>query len=108
MNSPFARAHQRMNRIVAARLTDGTGSFTAGDGTRLTCLQLTVDSSFEMGGVMETLTGNIKAVSAPKAQLQGVTPARGDWFELDGKRYLVEDTLSDDHHFPVYACQEIT
>lgn len=108
MNSPFARAHQRMNHILASRLSDGTGSFTASDGTRLTCLQLAVDSSFEMGGVMETLTGNIKAVSVPKAQLQGVTPARGDWFELAGNRYMIEDTLSDDQHFPVYACQEIT
>jgi hypothetical protein len=105
--SLFSKAHQRMNRIVATRLTDGTGSFTAADGTRIGCLQLAVDSRFEMSGVVETLTGNIKAVSVPKPQLQGVTPVRGDWFELGGKRYLVEDTLSDDHHFPVFACQEM-
>lgn len=102
----FSRAHKRMNRTIATRLTDGVGSFHTQEGQRITGLQLAVDSTFELSGVMETLTGNIKAVTAPKGQMQGLTPVRGDWFEMCGTRYLVEDTLSDDQHFPTYACQE--
>lgn len=103
----LSRAHKRMNRTIADRLTDGVGSFHTPEGQRITGLQLAVDSTFQLSGVMETLTGNIKAVTAPKTQMQGLTPARGDWFEMCGKKYLVEDTLSDDQYFPTYACQEV-
>lgn len=102
----FARAHQRMNHIIAARLSDGTGCFVAATGVRVSGLQLSIDSKFELAGALETLTASIKAVTVPKDQMRGVKPARGDRFELNGKCYLVEDTLSDDQHFPVYACQE--
>lgn len=103
----FSRAHKRMNGIIADRLTDGTGCFVSVSGERASGLQLAVDSQFELGGVMETMTGNIKAVTVSKAQMCGLVPVRGDWFEMCGKRYMVEDTLSDDHYFPTYACQEM-
>lgn len=106
--SIFKGAHARMNFILSERLNDGTGTFTGSDGTTRTGLRLIIDSSFEMAGVLETLTGNIKAVSVAKTQMADAVPVRGDYFELCGKRYLIEDTLSDDQHFPVFACQELT
>lgn len=106
--SIFSRAHRRMNRIIEQRLSDGPGSFHAANGIILTGLHLTIDSSFEMAGVMERLAGSIKAVSVSTRQLKGAKPVRGDHFELCGKRYMIEDTLHNDAYFPVYACQETT
>lgn len=106
MSSPFARAHQRMNRIINTRLSDGTGSYVGQQGQRINCLSLSVDSKFEMGGVLETLTGNTKAVTVASNQLR-THAVRGDWFELHGKKYMVEETLFDDGHFATYACQEL-
>lgn len=106
--SRFSRATQRMDKIIADRLNDGVGTFTAASGARVVGLELMIDSSFAMSGVMEILTGNIKAVTAKASQLNGIKPVRGDRFELCGKRYIVEDTLSDDAHFPIFACMERT
>lgn len=102
----FARAHRRMNGIIEERLSDGTGSFHAINGITLTGLHLTIDSSFELGGVLEKLSGSVKAISVSTRQLRGAKPVRGDHFELCGKRYMIEDTLHNDANFPVYACQE--
>lgn len=106
--SRFSRATQRMDKVIANRLSDGLGSFSSASGERAACLELMVDSSFAMSGVMEILTGNIKAVTVKASQMNGIKPVRGDLFELSGKRYIVEDTLSDDAYFPVYACMERT
>lgn len=106
--SLFTKAHRRMNRVISERMMDGTGTFTSAAGATRSGLQLAIDSSFELAGVLETLTGNIKAVTVAASQLAGVKPVRGDWFELCGKRYMIEDTLSDDHYFPTYACQELS
>ena len=104
--SRFSRAHQRMNRVIEQRMADGTGSFQSAGGVSITGLHLAVDSSFELAGVMEKLAGSVKAISVSTRQLKGAKPVRGDHFELCGKRYMIEDTLHNDAHFPVYACQE--
>lgn len=105
--SMFTKAHSRMNRVISKRMRDTTGTFRSAEGQSVSGLQLMIDSNFELAGVMEVLTGNIKAVSVHRPQLGDLTPVRGDIFESCGKRYMIEDTLSDDSYFPVYACQEL-
>lgn len=104
--SRFKRAMQRMDNVIAAQLTDGVGEFRDGNGTVRHGLQLMIDSKVEMAGVVEMLTGGIKAVTVRVSELCGSKPIRGGVFLLGQTRYIVEDTLSDDGYFATYACME--
>lgn len=104
--SRFERAMQRMNKTIAVQLNDGIGEFRDGNGTVRNGLQLMIDSKVEMAGVVEMLTGGIKAVTVRASELCGSRPSRGSVFKLNQTSYIVEDTLSDDGYFATYACME--
>lgn len=104
--SRFDRAMQRMNKQIAAELSDGVGEFIGGDGVTLRGLRMMIDSKVEMAGVVEALTGGIKAVTVCVSELCGAKPMRGCIFRSGGAGYIVEDTLLDDGYFATYACME--
>lgn len=104
--SRFKRAMQRMDKTIAVQLNDGIGEFRDGNGTVRHGLQLMIDSKVEMAGVIEMLTGGIKAVTVRVSELCGSKPVRGGVFLLGQTRYIVEDTLTDDGYFTTYACME--
>lgn len=104
--SRFKRAMQRMDKTIAVQLNDGIGEFIDGNGTVRRGLQLMIDSKVEMAGVVEMLTGGVKAVTVRVSELCGSRPIRGGVFKLDQTSYIVEDTLSDDGYFATYACME--
>ena len=104
--SRFKRAMQRMDNAIAAQLNDGIGEFRDGNGTVRRGLQLMIDNKVDMAGVVEMLTGGVKAVTVRVSELCGSKPIRGNVFKLDQTSYIVEDTLSDDGYFATYACME--
>ncbi|WP_205342220.1 hypothetical protein [Denitrificimonas caeni] len=104
--SRFERAMQRMNKAITSQLNDGIGEFVDGNGTVRQGLHLMIDSKIEMAGVVEMLTGGIKAVTVRVPELCGSKPSRGGVFKLNQTRYIVEDTLTDDGYFATYACME--
>lgn len=104
--SRFKRAMQRMDNAIAAQLNDGVGEFRDASGTVRHSLQLLVDNKVEMAGVVEMLTGGIRAVTVRVSELCGSKPIRGSIFQLDRIQYIVEDVLVDDGYFATYACME--
>lgn len=104
--SRFERAMQRMDKTIAAQLHDGIGEFSDASGTVRHGLQLMVDNKVEMAGVVEMLTGGIKAVTVRTSELCGLKPSRGGVFRLNRASYIVEDALTDDGQFATYACME--
>lgn len=104
--SRFERAMQRMNKAIATQLIDGIGEFRDGNGTVRRGLQIMIDSKVEMAGVVEMLTGGVKAVTVRVSELCGSRPSRGGVFKLNQTSYIVEDTLADDGYFATYACME--
>ena len=104
--SRFKRAMQRMDKTIAVRLNDGVGEFRDGNGTVRRNLQLQIDNKVDMAGVVEMLTGGVKAVTVLVSELCGSKPIRGSIFQLDRIQYIVEDVLVDDGYFATYACME--
>lgn len=104
--SRFTRATQRMDKTIATQLHDGIGEFSDANGAVQRGLQLMVDNKVEMAGVVEMLTGGVKAVTVRVSELCGLKPSRGGVFKLNQYRYIVEDTLADDGYFATYACME--
>lgn len=104
--SRFKRAMQRMDNAIAARLNDGVGEFRDGNGTVRRNLQLQIDNKVDMAGVVEMLTGGVKAVTVRVSELCGSKPIRGGVFLLGQTRYIVEEVLVDDGYFATYACME--
>ncbi|MDY0207467.1 MAG: hypothetical protein RBR82_12720 [Pseudomonas sp.] len=106
MESKFARSLDRMNRTIAARLSDIKGSYDSKDGAIVNSIDLMIDSSVVIGGVEQTFAAGTFAISFPVCQL--IKAARGGVFTAGSRSYIVEEPISNDGRYATYACMEIT
>lgn len=106
MESKFARSLDRMNRTIAARLSDIKGSYDSKDGAIVNSVDLMIDSSVVIGGAEQVFASGTFAISFPVSQLAKAT--RGGVFTACGRSYVVEEAISNDGQYATYACMEIT
>lgn len=95
----------RMHSRVFAHLNDGCGSYTPPRGGAPTCdIQLIVDHNLERAGAEGVFRTDATGITFRKVCLARVE--RGGMFEWCGRRFIVEDEISDDGHVVTVACME--
>ena len=104
MESKFARSLDRMNRTIAARLSDTKGDYDSKDGLLVKNIDLMIDSSVVLGGVEQVFAAGTFAISFPVCQLAKAT--RGGVFTVGARSYIAEEQISNDGRYATYACME--
>lgn len=95
----------RMQKHVVAALKDGHAQYLApGNVPPINCIEVIVEHNLVQNGPQGLWRSDAIGISFRAAQLARVH--QGGVFVIDGKRYMVEDTLSDDGTWIVAACME--
>jgi hypothetical protein len=104
MTDRFARLQDRVNRVVAARLSDSVGRYEQDGVVLATDLSLQVDREWGDVGAAEAFGAGVRFVTWRKEALAAIE--RGGVFVIGVLRLTVERKLSDDGGFVTAACME--
>jgi len=95
----------RMQKRVVATLKDGTAQYIPPtNAAPVNCIDVIIDHNLVQNGPEGLWRSDAIGISFRTEQLGSVQ--RGGVFVTPGKRYLVEDTISDDGTWIVAACME--
>ncbi len=95
----------RMQKRVVATLKDGHAQYLApNNAAPVNCIEVIIDHNLVQNGPEGVWRSDAIGISFRAEQLRSVQ--RGGVFVTPGKRYLVEDTISDDGTWIVAACME--
>lgn len=90
---------------VMSALNDGLGSYLDAAGVpRVQNVELIVDHNLQRVGPNGVLVSDALGITWQNTEIKCVE--RGGIFLFDGKRYLVEEIISDDGDFSTAACME--
>lgn len=92
-----------IDAAVMAALKDGHGDYFGSAGAPVAQgIELMVDPNLQRVGANGVFLSDAVGITWRKSALAGVT--RGGFFDFDGARYIVEETIADDGQWATAAC----
>ena len=102
MAGQFGRMMARLHSVATARLADSLGSYIEPGQPAVPGLPLIVEHNLQREGPEGLFMTDQVGITWFTTQLP--TAKRGALFEIDGRRYMVDEPIADDGHAITAAC----
>lgn len=106
MAGQFGRMVARLHAVAFDQLADGLGTYTEQGQAPVSGLSLIVEHNLQREGPEGLFMTDQVGITWRPTQL--ATAKRGALFEIDGRRYRVDDLIADDGQAITAACTVTT